>query len=280
MTEEVQETPTVLEVEIKKNPLVEKLKKKIPGEKFRLPSKGMFYTNGELDPEVEDGEIILYPMTTVDELAMRSPDMLYQGTAVTDVISRCVPQVLKPGKLVASDVDYILTCLRKVSYGPGLPITFKCQHCEAEKQEEIISIDYFLRHSKELTRDQFDAMTVTIDEYKIRLKPCVFDEMLNILRRDTDFSSVEKLSEWIDDSLTAVIRSVDGINDKELIKEWLSKLPRSIKDELSTKIETINQWGVEFAFDVECKSCKKMNHIKSSLNPTSFFTSPSSPMTE
>jgi hypothetical protein len=89
------------ELEARPNPLLEKLKKKIPGETFRLPSRGLFYTNGELDPEVENGEIVIYPMTTVDELALRSPDMLFQGTAITQVIRRTVPQILKPERLIA-----------------------------------------------------------------------------------------------------------------------------------------------------------------------------------
>ena len=272
-------TPTVEVVE-RVNPLIEKLKKRIPGETFRLPSRGLFYKESELDPEVEDGEIVIYPMTTVDELTMRSTDMLFQGTAITEVIGRCVPQILKPGRLIATDVDYVLTCLRKVSYGPLMPIQHKCTQCEAPMKEFNLVIDHFIRNSKEITQDQFDAMSVTIADYSVKLKPCVFEEMIKILQRSGDeFDTAAKISEWIDSSLLAIIRSVDGIKDRDLILEWLQKLPRDLKEDLSNSVERVNQWGVEFDYDVTCEACGAKDNVKTTLNPTGFFMLPSSPKT-
>lgn len=277
MTEEA-EVAAVLE---RVNPLVEKLKKKMPGETFRLPSRGLFYKDGEIDPEVEDGEIVIYPMTTVDELMMRSPDMLFQGTAITEVIGRCCPQILKPGRLIASDVDYVLTAMRKVSYGPLLPIKHKCNMCELPEKEYNLSIDHFIRTAKEITQAQFDAMNIVVSDYNVKLKPCVFEEMIRILQRrsDDDFDSAKKVSALIDNSLLAIIRSVDGIKDRELILEWLQKMSRGTKEELSTLVENINQWGLEFAYEIECEGCGKKADVKSTLNPTGFFMLPSSPKT-
>ena len=267
-------------VEDRTNPLLAKLRKRIPGESFRLPSRGMFDTSGELDSEVEEGEVVVYPMTTIDELKMRSPDMLFQGSAITEVIAHCVPQVLNPSALIASDVDYILTALRKVSYGPHLPVKHKCQACEAPEKEYNLAIDHFLRGSKELTREKFDSMTITVDDYIVKLKPCIFSEMIKILQRANDsLDSAEKLSELIDTSLAAIIRSVDGVKEKPLILEWLAALPRETKEELSNMVEGINDWGVEFNYDVKCESCGHVNNIKTSLNPVNFFMLPSKPET-
>lgn len=275
---EINET---LEAPVRVNPLLEKLKRKIPGETFRLPSRGLFYKNSELDPEVEDGEIVVYPMTTVDELMMRSPDMLFQGTAITEVIGRCVPQILKPSRLIASDVDFILTALRKVSYGPLLPIAHKCEFCEAPEKDYGLPIDYFIQKTKEITAEQYEAMNVVINEYNIKLRPCVFEEMIKILQQQhgEDLDTVEKVSDWIDTSLAAIIRSVDGVTDNVQITEWLKALPRGIKEELTLAVPRINQWGLEFAYEIACDSCGKKADIKSTLNPTGFFTLPSNPRT-
>lgn len=278
---DIKETETPENKEERINPLLTKLKRRIPGETFRLPSKGMFYTNGELDSEVDDGEIVIYPMTTVDEIMMRSPDMLFQGTAITDVIKRCVPQVLNPGRLIAADVDYILTCLRKVSYGPLLPIKHKCNHCDAAEKEYNLSIDHFIRTAKEITKEQYEKMTIELDEYSIRLKPCAFEEMIKILQRSNEsMERAEDISAWINTSLLAIIRSVDNIKDKDMILEWLQQLPVGLKEELSNMVEDINQWGVEFSYEIACESCGKKDNIKSTLNPTGFFTLPSSPKTK
>lgn len=267
-------------VEVKVNPLLTKLKKRIPGESFRLPSRGIFYTNGELDPEVDNGEVVIYPMTTIDELKLRSPDMLFQGTAVTEVIARCVPQILQPKMLIAADVDFLLTALRKVSYGPHLPVKHKCTECASPEKEYNLSIDHFIKSSREISPEQYDAMSVTLDDYVIKIRPCVFSEMIKILQSANEsLDSAEKVSALIDSSLAAIIRSVDKIKDKALIIEWLQNLPRGLKDELSVLVEGVNDWGVEFNYDVKCEVCGHVNNIKTSLNPVNFFTLPSKPET-
>lgn len=268
--------------EVPENPLLVKLKKRVPGETFRLPSRGLFYTNGELDPEVDNGEVVVYPMNSTDELKMRNQDMLFQGTAITETIARCVPQILKPGKLIASDIDYLLTCLRKVSYGPLLPLKHKCRHCDAPEHEFNLSIDHFIRNAKEITQEQYDRTTIILDEaYTIKLRPCTFDEFIKVLQRSNqEFDSAEKVSSWLDASFAAVIRSVDNVKDKALIMEWLRELPLNVKEELSNEMERVNQWGVEFDFEIKCEKCGTPDNLSTSLNPTSFFTLPSSPKTK
>ena len=105
-----------------KNPLIER--SRIPGEIHRLPSRGIFYTNGELDGSVRDGELQIFPMTLIDEITMKSPDLLFSGDAVKQVLGRCVPQVLKPGQLLSKDVDFLMLVIRKASYG-DLEINYK-----------------------------------------------------------------------------------------------------------------------------------------------------------
>ena len=56
------------------NPLLERIK--LPGDSFALPSGGLFYGEGVLDPSVSNAEIHVHPMTTLDEITMKSPDLL------------------------------------------------------------------------------------------------------------------------------------------------------------------------------------------------------------
>jgi hypothetical protein len=119
--------------QINDNPLLRRFTH-IPPETFRLPSGGVFYQNGELDPEVVNGEVIVHPMTAVDEIAIRSPDMMFQGTAVEKVFRRCIPQVKKPLELLTNDVDYLLVCLRMVTYGSTLDLNWECPVCAEERK--------------------------------------------------------------------------------------------------------------------------------------------------
>lgn len=122
--------------QINDNPLLRRFSH-MPPETFRLPSGGVFYTDGELDPEVVNGEVIVHPMTAIDEITIKSPDMMYQGSAIEKVFRRCIPQILKPKKLLAKDVDYLLVCLRIVTYGKTLNLTWECPPtCEKRIERE------------------------------------------------------------------------------------------------------------------------------------------------
>lgn len=266
-----------------KNPLLEKMNK-MPGETIRLPSKGLYYINGELDEEVKNGEITIYPMTTLDEIYMRHPDMLFRGTSIDAVVKRCVPQVKKPLELFANDIDYILTALRKVSYGNNLPITHKCEHCfeKTEKANEFeIPLSYFLQNAKEFVNDE-EKMTVTLSNgFTVHLRPSKMHEMLELFQineeRITDPVEMTKLLAL---SLSATIKDVDGIENKELIKEWIAELPRNIIEEFSGKLSNVNNWGAEFKYKVTCPDCGGVNEISAVLNPLYFFILPSSQKTK
>lgn len=106
------------------NPLITKANARIPGTVQRLPSLGVFYENTNiLAEDVDNGEILVYPMRLRDELRMKAVDAIFQGSAVTDTIKYCVPQINDPSKLVAEDVDYLLTVIKKLTHGNT--ITYK-----------------------------------------------------------------------------------------------------------------------------------------------------------
>lgn len=253
---------------IKKNQLVDKLSR-IPGQTFRIPSLAKLYKNGELDEEVKNGEIILYPMGTLDEIYMRTPEHLFQGTAIEQVFSRCAPQIKKPLDLFAQDVDFILTCLRKISNGNLVPIKHTCSQC-SHKEEYDINIDQFINNSK-----PFDPSNLNIDlsnDFKVSIKPATMREMLAILQTpDDSLNSPETLEEIIIMNLLSVIESVDGISDREMIAEWLKKLSPLIKSELTSKLDIINNWGPKFSHTIKCNNCGHEDFLETAINPLFFF---------
>ena len=82
------------------NALLNKIK--LPGKRFRLPSLGLFYNDGELDDSVENGEIEVFSMTALDEISLRSPEFLFSGEAIERVFKRCIPEVKKALRLLAA----------------------------------------------------------------------------------------------------------------------------------------------------------------------------------
>lgn len=181
----------------KSNPLLER-KNKMPPETFRMPSMGKLYRNGEIDANVTNGEVIIYPMTTVDEITMRSPDMIFQGTAVEKVFLRCIPEIHKPMDMLANDVDYLLVCLRMITYGDNLEIYWECPVCKAEKEklkaekvegsDEEVEVRQTRFDNKEDARKE--ALRMTEDQVNVR--PTYTLKLSEILKKTKTISEIDE----------------------------------------------------------------------------------------
>ena len=103
---------------------------------LKLPSNGQYWDDNALSLPVT-GEIPIYPMTTKDEITLRTPDALLNGSSVVSVISSCCPNILDPWNMPSIDVDAVLIAIRIASYGSKMEIETKCPHCQEENTYEI-----------------------------------------------------------------------------------------------------------------------------------------------
>ncbi len=289
---EMSETNELIDNVAAPNPLLRRLNK-LPGITIGLPSKGLFYTNGELDEECVDGEVIIYPMTTTDELMMRSADMLFQGKAIEYVIGRCIPQIKKPLELLVGDIDFILTHLRKISYGSKIPIVYECEcGTDAEKESRkqagqndyLVPIDELIQTTKNLEVKDFNKTfkLKTSTGQSVTLQPLRFSDFIKLqqLQDPEKLKDVEDVREYVSVSFTAITKDVDGIEDKRMIQEWYNSIPRFDTEKITKKLNSIDAWGIEFKYKIKCRHCGEIKELTTQLNPVYFFTLPSSPEME
>ena len=258
------------------NPLMQRVR--IPGETFTLPSGGVFYTNGELSPEVQNGEIHVYPMTAIDELIMKSVDKVFSGEAVKEIFGRCIPAVIRPGDLSAKDVDFLLVALRKVSYGPTFEMTYKHDCENAGNQTYDVELDQYVRRVQRL-----NATTIKQTfEYRLEngqvvtFKPASYDDIVKLYQDQ----HAQSLTEEVTDAealrrmfvvIISMIEKVDNITDPDMIMEWLQGLPVLWLQALSAAARDTTNWGIQFEVDVVCKDCGATVKVPTPLNPISFF---------
>lgn len=258
---------------MQENPLLNKLR--IPGETFRLPSQGLFYNDGELSPDVKDGEVHIYPMTTIDELVIRSPDKLFSGDAITEVFNRCIPQILKPTELFTKDVDFLMVCLRRLSYGDSLSVNYKHTCGDAKVHEYPISMDGFIRQCKRIDPTSISSnYSVTMDNGQVvLLRPLRYSGYISIMQQNSnaDIQSTDDMLNQILNTLINVIYQVDDISDKSQIIEWLSKIPTGWGNKLSTAIDGMADWGIDFTIKTKCVDCDESISLPIPANPISFF---------
>lgn len=257
------------------NPLLAALR--IPGETFRLPSQGLFYNSTAIDETVHNGELELYPMTAIDEIIISTPDKLLSGKAITEVFTHCIPQIKDTSALLAKDVDFLMICLRMVSFGQFMEVTYT-HSCE-NGHEHTYTVDLLdiIRKAKSI-----DPTTLN-EEYKctlpngqvVSLKPMCYGDIID-LYQDTMTIKTEDMSDqdaerMVINTMVSMVQSVDDVTNKEFIAEWLSQLKLGWKKELQQAIQAVSDWGIDMKSPQICKDCGDALNLQVSANPINFF---------
>jgi hypothetical protein len=268
------------------NPLLQRMV--LPGETFALPSRGVFYNNGELASGVEGAEVHVHPMTVIDEITIKTPDKLFTGDAIREVFGRCIPQILKPDQLLAKDVDYLMLCLRKVSYGGEMEFKHKhigCKHGETDAETGVITfkshsymieINQFIQGSKQIDPTTIERVFVATlpNGQQVHMNPIRFKDFMTMMQSqeaDSAMSPEQQMGSLLD-SLATVITSVDEITDTAFIREWLALLTPEYLKVLNTKLHEGVEWGPEFVYKVACRDCGETLEVVAPQNPLAFFS--------
>lgn len=154
---------------MQKNPLEQYFRQ--PAIYIKLPSSGRFYPAGSLT-ETANGEYPVLPMTTMDEITYRTPDALFNGSAVVTVIQSCVPNIKNAWHMPSVDIDTALTAIRIASYGHDMDISIKCPSCSTESD---YSVD--LRSAlSAITGDGYDT-PLELGDLSLRFRPMTYQQL-------------------------------------------------------------------------------------------------------
>jgi len=253
------------------NPLLKD--ERLPGETFRLPSLGLFYDEGVLDPSVEKGEIHVYPMTMMDEIIMRTPDKLLTGDSIKEVFPRVMPQILKPEELLQKDVDFLMICMRKVSYPEGISLPYEHDCKDAKEHRYAIDVTEFLTKTKNVasTKIKKDYKVVLDNGRTVTLQPVRYIDILALIESTGEDISEDEQRDAAMKALLGVIKAVDEVTNRDHIYEWLKTIPRSYTRKLSETMEKTTEWGVDPVAKIKCRDCGEEVEVRVPLNPITFF---------
>jgi hypothetical protein len=99
-----------------------------PSVYLRLPSEGNFWPAGSITMP-PNKELPVLPMTAIDEITYRTPDALFNGSAVVNVIQSCIPDIKDAWSAPGTDINSILVAIRIASYGHDMEINSTCPEC-------------------------------------------------------------------------------------------------------------------------------------------------------
>lgn len=277
------------------NPLAKHFRQ--PAIHMTLPSKGEYWPDGSIEIPLT-GDIPVYPMTTRDEITIRTPDALLNGEGVVSIIQSCCPNIKDAWKMPSIDVDATLIAIRIASYGQEMDIDSTCTNdkCKAENRHGL-DLSILLNSIKS---PNYNA-PIEVNGLKIKLRPqsyfennktsmSTFEEqrVMQVINDESISDDVkvikfkEHMNKLIDINLNIITAGteyieVDGdqVENPEFIKEFYSsadgKIVRTIRDrfdEYAKQAQLPTQ-------RVQCEECSSEYSVEVSFNYVNFFAAAS-----
>lgn len=259
---------------------------------LKLPSRGRFWPAESLDMPIT-GELPVYPMTSKDEITLRTPDALMNGQGMIDLIQSCCPNIKDAWNMPSIDVDAVIIAIRIASYGHHMDFDNKCPHCGHENTH---SID--LTAILEGIRSPDFHKPVQINEHlKIKLRPqpyfslnatnrTQFEEQ-QLLRMINDIEDEEEklrkyneqLQRLLDLNIALVTDSTDyveinddqRVSEKQYIEEFYRNTDTATMRKLQEAVTQLAEQGAIPETQVVCGGCQKDYPVMITFDYSNFF---------
>jgi hypothetical protein len=259
-----------------------------------LPSNGRWWPPGSIELS-NNNEVAIYPMSTRDEILLRTPDALMNGQGIVDVIQSCCPAVKNAWHMPAIDTDAMLIAIRIASYGPNMDFESKCTHCGHNNQH---SIDLGAVLSRITCSDY--AEEARYKDLKIKFRPLNYQ---NINKNNMSEYSEQKIISLLNDStitpearqteITALIKRIhqlsidtcvnstdyielsDGtqVDNLDYIREFYSNSSADLIKLMQDNITKFSELSRLQPHTLQCESCTETYQATVSFDYSNFFGS-------
>ena len=223
------------------NPLQQYFRR--PALYLKLPSQGEGYPENSIEFP-ENGELAIFPMTAIDEITARTPDALFNGVAVIEIIKSCVPSIKDPWQILQIDLDPILLAIKMATNGSTMEFDTVCPSCE-EPNKYDINLTQLLNeykpgeYSTPLKLDQLSLKFCPLNYKQINETSVIQFEIQRALRiiqdmpdgEERNTRSSEILKQMNQVTMDIIVETIEYISspngivlDKNFIKEFLENV--------------------------------------------------------
>jgi len=257
-----------------------------------LPSQGRWWGENALDMPA-NRELPIYPMSTKDEITLRTPDALLNGQGLIDVIQSCCPSIKNAWSMPSVDVDSVLIAIRIATYGNSMSFDSKCPHCGEDNTHDV---DLGKPLSSLQCPDYSKLMHYK--DLKIKFKPQHYfsvnksnmmefeEQKIMSLLNATDMDPEEK-SKQLTDSMgrlfdfgitsctqsTEYIELDDGtrVTDEEFIKEFYKNAESAVITQLQKQVADFASQAKPDGLNLGCQECVKEYKVDLTFDYSNFF---------
>lgn len=258
---------------------------------LKLPSGGKGYPLGAIDMPA-NGELPVYPMTAIDEITSRTPDALYNGTAVTEIIRSCVPNIKDAWSVLNIDLDPLLVAIKIATNGNTMELNTACPACDEPAKYDI-----------ELSRilagfqpGDYDSQLV-LGDVAVKFNPLSYTQankandaqfqvqkmLKNLEQTDMDPEERSKKTSEIlfainDMSTVLLSETIENItvpdavvSEKEYIIEYLKNCDKNVYEKIKDRNFELRQGTETKPLKFKCVECSHEYEQPFEINMTDFF---------
>jgi hypothetical protein len=258
---------------------------------LKLPSKGIGYPPGSLDFS-ETGELPVFPMTAIDELTSKTPDALYNGSAVPDIISSCIPAIKNPWDLRSDDLDAILVAIRIASSGGTMEIETECPSCNETSKfdlnlSQLLSTFNAGAYEKLLTIGDLkfkfhslsyrDANKHSITQFELR-RAFAQANIASLPEDEASKVNASMMQQINDQTISLMTDAIEyilvedqKITDKDNIQEYLRNCDRKSFQVIRDTNIDMKKDSETKPLDIKCPACSHEYSQEFILNVSDFF---------
>ena len=258
---------------------------------LRLPSGGDYWPQGSLNLPV-NGELPVYPMTAIDEITYRTPDALFNGSAVTAVIQSCVPNIVDAWAAPAIDINAILVAIRIASFGHEMSITPDCPACQTTAELNVdlrVLLDSTGRadYSKPFKHGDLEVTFQPIDyreanrtsqqqfEYQRTIQSVSMSELTDEEKVRQLNAALQQITALTVSALVASIASIRTptatVTEREHIEEFINHCDRNLFAKMRDTVVEMRTQADLPPLDIECENCHHKYKSAVNLDQASFF---------
>jgi hypothetical protein len=273
---------------IENNPLRQYFRR--PSIYIKLPSGYKNYPEGVIDVP-EAGELPVFPMTAIDEITVNTPDALFNGTAIVEIITSCVPSIKDPWRLSSVDLDTVLLAIKSASGGNDMEIETTCPACQ-EASTYGVNLVGLLTSIKS---GDYDT-ELAVNDLLIKLRPLTYKEMTEVglgqfeLQKmfaaiDTLENLTEKtnkqreaLKTITDITMTLLAKTIEYIktpssyvDQKDFILDFLKNCDKGMFESIRNHNTSLKTKSEVKPLPVKCISCGHEYSQPFSINAADFF---------
>jgi len=272
------------------NPLAKHFRQ--PAIHMELPSAGRWWRPGSLSVPPTN-QLPIFPMTARDEILIRTPDALMNGSTVVELLQNCVPSIKDAWATPNVDIDALLIGIRIASYGPNLDVDTTCPHCGHANRHE-----FDLTHRLGSIRCPNFDKSIAHNGLTYKFKPMNYfsttrentvafhEEKLIAALENAELGEEEKqkqLKESITNLTNANVKSItsqteyiqmaDGtkVVEFEYIHEFYQNVEADVLRHILSKIKEIYSDVAVPDEKVQCVECTKEYSVPFQFDYSSFF---------